>query len=77
MSKVETPWLAGWQEIATYLRVSIRTAQRWAKDDNLPVAHKMRGCPKAHKNDLDVWVRHGAPPERMNSATERQGANNR
>lgn len=63
--KVETPWLAGWQEIASYLRVSVRTAQMRAEKEGLPILQKTkRGVVKAHKSDLDEWVRkrNGAQP---------------
>lgn len=57
MSKVETPWLAGWKEIAEYLRVSIRTAQSWEERDGMPVIRRNGGCIHAERPALDEWMR--------------------
>lgn len=49
--------LSGWTEIADHLGVSIRTAQRWAKNKNLPIGHPagVQSTPQTHKKLLDRW----------------------
>jgi Tol biopolymer transport system component len=50
--------LHSWKEIATYLGRSVRAAQRWEKDEGLPVrrhAHAQRDSVWARRSDLDEW----------------------
>jgi hypothetical protein len=51
--------LHSWKEIADYLQVTPRTAQRWEQQDNLPVHHLGAG-PKArveaYSDELDAWA---------------------
>jgi hypothetical protein len=53
--------LESWKEIAGYLNVTVRTAQRW-RDAGLPVRYLGSG-PRArvvaYSNELDAWVRQG------------------
>jgi serine/threonine-protein kinase len=50
--------LNSWKEIAAHLRVSVRTAQRWEKTENLP-AHRHRHAAAdsvfAYRSELDAW----------------------
>jgi len=41
-------------EVADYLRVSIRTVYRWIKNRGLPV-HKIGGLDRVNKMELDEW----------------------
>jgi hypothetical protein len=54
----------GWLEIAAYLKIDPRTAQRYEKTRQLPVGRRPHGGPKspvvAFKKDLDRWL--GANP---------------
>lgn len=55
--------LRSWREIAGYLNVSVRTAQKWEKERGLPVRREVgisRGSVSALVGDLDVWKRSGA-----------------
>lgn len=53
--------LESWKEIAEYLHVTVRTAQRW-RDEGLPV-HYLGTGPKArlvaYSDELDEWIRSG------------------
>lgn len=53
--------LNSWKEIAVYLGLGVRTAQRWELQLNLPV-HRIgsgsRSPVFAFKAELDVWIRH-------------------
>ena len=52
--------LSGWKEIAAYLRIGIRTAQRW-ESGGLPVSRPFPGRRShvvADSADLDLWLRH-------------------
>lgn len=47
-----------WKEIATYLKTSVRTVQRWEKDECLPVhrhAHARQDTVYAYKDEIDAW----------------------
>jgi hypothetical protein len=46
--------LHGWDAIADYLGVAVRTAQRYADEDGLPVWWRKRRV-RARKADLDRW----------------------
>lgn len=51
--------LETWQQIAGHLKVAVRTAQIWAKNDGLPV-HRLQGARTpvfAWRSELDAWVR--------------------
>lgn len=63
--------LSSWKEIAAYLNVSVRTAQRWEETENLP-AHRHRHAAQdsvfAYKSELEAWWNnrprfHGTPRE--------------
>jgi len=51
--------LSSWKEISDYLKIRVRTAQRWEKDLTLPV-HRVSGSPGtyvyAYKEELDTWL---------------------
>jgi TolB-like protein/tetratricopeptide (TPR) repeat protein len=50
--------LLGWKAIARHLRVSVRTAQRWASTEAMPVHRHMHGAmgsPYAYGSELDSW----------------------
>jgi len=51
--------LSSWKEISDYLKIRVRTAQRWEKDLNLPI-HRVSGSPGtyvyAYKEELDRWL---------------------
>ena len=51
--------LNGWKEISGYLRVGLRTAQRWEKNLALPVYRtgtSERGPVLAYSSELDGWL---------------------
>lgn len=47
--------LVGWKNIAGYLNVDIRTAQRWGEQLNLPVRRTPSGRVFADPDELDKW----------------------
>jgi hypothetical protein len=47
-----------WKEIASYLTTSVRTVQRWEKDERLPVhrhAHARQDTVYAYQDEIDAW----------------------
>jgi len=52
--------LDGWGEIATYLKIEQRTAQRWEESRGLPV-RRIGTRVYAHKSELDAWIRRQEP----------------
>ena len=55
--------LDSWKEIACYLRRSIRCAQRWEKNEGLPILrhqHARGATVYAYREKLDEWWRGGA-----------------
>src|SRR5262245_31265703 len=54
--------LSSWKEVASYLDVSVRTAQMWEADRGLPVNRLPggRGVVWADKAELDNWRKSGA-----------------
>ena len=51
--------LNGWKEIAIYLRVDPKTAQRWEASDDLPIFRpdsRRKGPVFAKKSALDAWI---------------------
>jgi len=61
--------LGSWKEIAAYLGVEVRTAQRWERSEGLPIhrhAHVERGTVHAYRDELDKWrLRRLKPPGRV------------
>ncbi|MCB1153354.1 hypothetical protein KDL45_06870 [bacterium] len=57
--------LSGWQDIADYLERSVRTCQRYAKCNGMPIRQPAGpgSAPFASKHELDAW-RMGLDPER-------------
>lgn len=54
-----------WGEIAAYLKVDQRTAQRWEEQANLPVK-RLQGRVYAYKSELDAWIKKREPlPEQL------------
>ncbi|HEV2424839.1 MAG TPA: tetratricopeptide repeat protein [Terriglobia bacterium] len=49
-----------WGEIATYLKVDQRTAQRWEETAKLPV-NRLQGRVYAYRSELDAWIRKREP----------------
>ena len=50
--------LSSWKEIAAYLGVSVRTAQRWERTESLPARrhkHEVLSSVFAYPSELDVW----------------------
>ena len=50
--------LESWKEIAAYLGRSIRTAQMWEKEENLPIhrhQHDKQGSVFAYRDEIDTW----------------------
>lgn len=57
--EVCTERLDSWKEIAVYLGREVRTAQRWEKDEGLPVLrhfHVKGGTVYALKEEIDTWL---------------------
>lgn len=48
-------WLDGWQEIASYLKVSVKTAQRYHDGAELPVRTPGGMRVKALRREIDEW----------------------
>jgi len=66
VNDMPVPLLQSWKEIALYLQVGVRTAQRWEKTLGLPVHHTgIKGRVFAVREELDKWL--GACPKRGNS----------
>jgi len=59
--------LQSWKEIASYLRVTVRTVQRWEKESGLPVHRQGTGRKArvlAYADEIDNWLTsHQADPE--------------
>ena len=59
--------LQSWKEIASYLRVTVRTVQRWEKESGLPVHRQGTGRKArvvAYADEIDNWLtNHQADPE--------------
>jgi len=68
--------LHGWKEVAHYLRMGIRTVQRYERTLDLPVRRadgKARASVTATKADLDAWV-NAAPYRRSPQLSRPQPA---
>jgi hypothetical protein len=51
--------LDSWKEIAAYIKRDVRTAQRWEKQEGLPVhrlLHDERGTAYAYTGEIDKWL---------------------
>ena len=51
--------LDSWKDIATYLKRSVPTVQRWEREEQLPVhrlLHKKQGSVYAFTSELDAWM---------------------
>ncbi len=58
LSEDGTGRLNSWKEVASYLAVSVRTAQRWEALERLPVRrqkHEKLGSIHAYRDELDRW----------------------
>ena len=52
--------LDGWKQIALYLSREVRTVQRWARFEDLPVHkhfHRMSRTVYALKSEIDAWLK--------------------
>ena len=50
--------LDSWKEIAFHLGRTVRTVQRWERDEDLPVhrhQHEKRGTVYAYRSEIDAW----------------------
>lgn len=66
---MSTPLLQSWKEIALYLQVGVRTAQRWENSLALPVHHTgIKGRVFAVREELDGWLQ--SCPKRNHSELE-------
>src|ERR1039457_1692355 len=65
--------LDGWKQIAFHLKVSERTAQKWARTKQMPVYHSpgKKGRAFADHFELDRWRLEGETPEAGRSARRR------
>ena len=54
--------MIGWKEIANYLRVSEKTAQRYQQERGLPVKKDPAGHPVITKKTAEAWRIKEAPP---------------
>ena len=45
-----------WKAIASYLKVSEKTAMRYAQQRELPVVKNQAGHPMIRKSDADKWM---------------------
>jgi hypothetical protein len=64
--------LKSWKEIASYLSVSVRTAQRWKQERGLPVRQPgtgRKGAVLALTTELDRWLQQSSP-QNATGATE-------
>jgi len=48
--------LVGWDEIAAYLKVSVKTAQRWEKDGHMPIVRLFCGSVRASRKEIKYWI---------------------
>ena len=58
-STADPELFSGWKEIARYLRLGVRTVQRYERDLGLPIhrpAEKLRSGVIALKTELDDWI---------------------
>jgi hypothetical protein len=74
MKRSDDEVLSGWDEIASYLRVGVRTAQRKERNQHLPIRRAKGGGPKepviALKSELDHW-RFGSQASAENRPSQR------
>ncbi len=72
------PALVSWKAIAAYLKVDVRTAQRWLKKTDIPIYHqggRPKGRPVAYPDELDHWTVQRTPADR--TGTEQGRASHR
>jgi tetratricopeptide (TPR) repeat protein len=70
--------LDSWKEIASYLKRSVRSVQRWEAEEGMPVhrhLHDKRGSVYAFAEELDTWWKErGAMLAQQNGAAEQEPA---
>jgi TolB-like protein/Tfp pilus assembly protein PilF len=75
-SKADTAGLLdSWKEIAAYLNRTVRTAQRWEINEQLPVRrhlHDRLGTVYAYASELDAWWKQRQPPFEITTRRESQ-----
>ena len=52
-------YLDSWKEIAVFLNRSVRTVQRWEREEHLPVhrhQHRKRGSVFAFPSEITTWL---------------------
>ena len=81
LAKVPPPNIfSGWKAIANYLRMGVRTAQRYEREHALPIHRpngKSAGAVIATKAELDDWIRGSLtrkPKQWPGARTQRLGA---
>ena len=65
--------LDSWKEIAAYLNRTVRTAQRWEINEQLPVRrhlHDRLGTVYAYASELDAWWKQRQPPFEITTRRE-------
>jgi hypothetical protein len=68
--------LKSWTEIAAYLGRTVRTVQRWERDEHLPVRrhlHKAGASVYAYCREIDTW-RAGRAPAGLDEPPAAEGA---
>ena len=68
--------LNGWKEIANYVGVSTKTAQRYSKNKKfpLPIIKLKSGKVVAYKRDIDRWIKSGGKNKATKNNAENLGA---
>jgi hypothetical protein len=68
----QSPVVAGWKGIATYLNMAVRTVQRYEREHELPIRRPggAKGAVIATRLDLDEWLA-ARPKRRLMSPTKR------
>jgi hypothetical protein len=70
-TEVQNRILYSWKEIAVFLKCGLRTAQRWERDEKLPVHrhnHQRRGTVYSLTNEIETWLKTREPSETIPSA---------
>jgi TolB-like protein len=69
-------WLNSWKEIAAYLDVSVRTAQRWERTESLPARrhkHTALSSVFAYRSELDAWWHSRPDLQRLSQESQAAG----
>jgi excisionase family DNA binding protein len=76
MGKIEHEPLLTPAELATKLRVDVKTTSRWAKQGKLHTQRTLGGHRRFFENEVNAWLRGEAwdPPEGITLETEQRAA---